>query len=494
MTTAAVIAGNHSRNAGGLAVAAGGGTLIGLMILVATGSSLKWVLVLTAVSCLPVMVLVLGSLTRTIQALLIFSLSMTLDIFLGYSDRFVETRPGVPVSLTAILLLCLYGLAVIGAGHAGARFRRPHAATISFGLFVIWAGLSLLVAPRPGYALQALPGYFTSLLIYLYALRLMSSVGHIRFTSTWIALAVVVSGALGCVQYVTGGFPSLSLLGGSETQFVQGYANEQISRVSGLLHHPNTFAVFLNGFVPLLLVLAFTLTERPLRLLCGAAAGLGTLALLLTYSRGGWLSFGVSVVVLMLVIPRKEWRPGLGMALLTVVSLSLLLIAVIATPLYSRVVTRLEGDDQGAAQSRTALARMSLVLIGEHPFVGAGLGNYQFASPVVTDDRGVPLIEAGDGRPMRVHNLLLFTAVELGIPGAVLLTVTIGLFLARAVSVIRHGTRLAARVGLGLTAGLLAILIHCMLEPATLADPSYLVLSFVGGCVTGLADRSASDG
>jgi O-antigen ligase len=494
MMPGAVIAADDRRNAGGLAVAAGGGMLIGLIILVATGSSLKWVLVLTAVGCLPVMVLGLGSLTRTFQALLIFSLSMTLDIFLGYSDKFVETRPGVPVSLTAILLLCLYGLVLIDVGHSGAPVRRRHAATVTFGLFLIWAGLSLLVAPRPGYALQALPGYLTSFLIYLYALRLMSSVDGIRFTSTWIALAVIVSGVLGCVQYLTGGFPSLALLGGSETQFVQGYANEQISRVSGLLHHPNTFAVFLNGFVPLLLVLAFTLTEQPLRLMCGAASALGTLALLLTYSRGGWLSFGVSLAVLVMVIPKKEWRPGLGMALLTVVALSLLLVAVVATPLYSRIVTRLEGDDQGAAQSRTALARMSLVLISEHPFVGAGLGNYQFASPVVTDDRGVPLIEAGDGRPMRVHNLLLFTGVELGIPGAALLAVTIALFLVRAVSVIRNGARLSARVGLGLTAGLLAILIHCMLEPATLADPSYLVLSFVGGCVTGLADRSASDG
>jgi O-antigen ligase len=136
------------------------------------------------------------------------------------------------------------------------------------------------------------------------------------------------------------------------------------------------------------------------------------------------------------------------------------------------------------------LARTSVELISDHPFAGVGLGNYQFASPIVTDDRGVVLLEPGDNRPMRVHNLFLFTAVELGVPGALLLAAIVVLFFVRAVAVIRWGRAPQAAVALGLTCGLVAILTHCMLEPATLADPSYLILSFVGGSLTGLGGRT----
>lgn len=469
------------------------GVLLGGVILLA-GSSLKGVLVLVAVGCLPLLLLVLGSMTSVLRGLLIFSISMSLDIYPGFSDRFVETLPGVPISLTAMLLVALFGFGLLEAGMRKPAMRRPAAVTIVFALLVVWAVLSVSVAPRPGYVLQALPGYATSFVLCLYASRLMTSSDGMHFTVGWIGLAVLVSGALACVQYLTGGSPNLTLLGGSETQMVQSYQQGQISRVSGLLRHPNTFAVFLNGFLPLLLVLAFTLERYALRLLCAAAFVLGLIALVLTYSRGGWLSLGVSIGLILLVVPRRHWRPRLATGLLAVSALALLVVVGLTTPLYSSIAVRISEDDQGAASSRVPLAHASLDLIREHPVTGVGLGNYQFAAPLVTDDRGVLLIEAGDGRPMRVHNLFLFTAVELGVPGALLLAAIVTLFLVRGIHVIRRGSTMQSWVALGLTCGLLAIMAHCMLEPATLADPSYLILSFVGGCLTGLGNTGDSHG
>jgi len=271
---------------------------------------------------------------------------------------------------------------------------------------------------------------------------------------------------------------------------VQGYQHEQISRVSGLLRHPNTFAVFLNGFLPLLLVSAGAFKDRALRWLCAAAFAVGLVALILTYSRGGWLSFGVSLAVIAVVSPKQHWRFGFGTALATVAGVAAILVVLVATPVYSRIVARVAEDDQGAASSRVPLARASLDLIGQHPFLGVGLNNYQFASPLVTDDRGVPLIEPGDQLPMRVHNIFLLTAVELGLPGALLLGWCLMRFARDGFAVVRRGSWLSAQVALGLSCGLGAILMHCMLEPATLANPSYLILPFVGGCLTGLGDES----
>lgn len=470
--------------------------MLGLLILAAAGSSLKWLMIVTAAGCVPALLLVLGSLTRVLQALLVFTLSMSLDFYLGFSDRFAETRPGVPLTVTAILLCGLYGLSAINGGSPDeGRDRARMSATVPFAMLVAWAGFSLLSSSRASYVLEALPGYVTSFLLYLYSRRLMRSNAQIRFTLAWIALAVLCGGVIGLVQYVTGGFPSFTVLGGSATQISQSYQSVQLSRVSGLLlRHPNTFALFLNGFLPVLLVLTFTRQARGMRLLAAAAFAAGLLALVLTFSRGGWLSFAVSVALVVAAAPKTEWRLGLPSLLVAVTTLSVLLVVLLTTPLYSRIMTRVADDDQGAAQSRQPLLKMSLRLIGAHPVAGVGLGNYQLASPIVTDDRGVALIEAADGLPMRVHNLVLFTAVELGVPGAVLLVTTIALFFWRGFAALgRRCTSLHSSVALGFTCGLVAILTHSMLEPATLADPGYLILPFVGGCLTGLggaAERS----
>jgi O-antigen ligase len=464
------------------------GVLLGVAVLWAGRVSATWVLLVGAAGCLPLLFLLLGSMRQAFRALLILSLTMTLDVFIGYSDRFQTVRPGVPITLSALVLVCLYGAEVLAAILRKSSFRAPASVTIPFGLLVAWAALSILVAPEPGYVLQAMPGYVTSFLICLYAVQLTRGTANLRFTVTCIALAVLMSGLVGLLQYVTGGWPSPGLLGGRESEVVQSYQRVPLSRVSGLLSHPNTFAVLLNGLLPLVLALAFVVKPRILRVLCVGAFLLGAIAMLLTYSRAGWTSFAVSIALLLIVIPKRRWHPGLGTALIAVVMVSVVTIILAATPLYARVTTRLMEDDQGAGRSRIPLAAASVDLIRQHPFTGVGVGNYKFASPIVADERGVLLV-AEDDMPMRVHNLFLLTAAELGLPGLLLLLTIIVLFFAKAIRAARAGDEFQTTVAIGLACGLVANLTHSMFEPATLADASYLTLSFLGGCMTGLGDE-----
>ncbi len=487
MSSASVVRTDHA--AWHLPLGVLGGVLLGAAVLGASRVSVTWMLVLAAAACLPLCFLLLGSITKVFRVLLVLSLAMSFDIFLGYSDRYQTLRPGVPITLTALVLVGLYGLQVVGAVVVRPSMRRPSAVTIVFGIFVVWAAASIFVAPEPGYVVQALPGVVTSFLLCVYARRLMHHADDERFTVGCIALAVLMSGMVGLLQYVTGGWPSPALLGGRETEIVQGYQRIPLSRVSGLLSHPNTFAVLLNGLLPLMLTMAFLSRVRLLRLVCALAFVFGAAAMLLTYSRAGWTSFGVSSALLLVVIPKRRWHPGFGTALLLVVVASFVLVVLAATPLYSRVATRLTEDDQGAGRSRLPLATASVDLIAQHPLTGVGLGNYKFASPIVADERGVLLLEAGDGLPMRVHNLALLTAAELGVPGLLLLMTLIGLFLAHGVRAIRFGDERQESVAIGLVCGLVANVTHSMFEPATLADVSYMILPFLGGCLTGLGEK-----
>ncbi len=113
---------------------------------------------------------------------------------------------------------------------------------VPFALLVVWGALSIGVAVQPGFVVQGLPGYVTAFLTCLYAVQLMRGEREIGFTITCIAVAVSVGGGVDILQDVTGGWPSLSLLGGREADVVQDYAGGGLSRVSGLLRHPNTFA------------------------------------------------------------------------------------------------------------------------------------------------------------------------------------------------------------------------------------------------------------
>lgn len=477
----------------GRVIAAGtaGGAALGVALLIAAGVSPTWLLLVAAAAPLPAYFIVVGSVTRGLQSLLILSLSMSFDVFVGYSDHYAMVRPGIPITLTGLILLVLFVVWPLRTMGSHWMFHSGGRVTLAFGLFVAWAGASTAGAIEPGFAMQAWPGVITAFLIYLYALQWMTTGDDaMRFMTICVAAVVAVSGLLGAVQYLTGGAPSLALLGGRETEVVQAYGQTELSRVSGLLRHPNIFSVFLNGLLPLMLVLTLTAQGLRDRLLFGASFLFGTLGLVLTFSRGGWLAFAVSVMVVIAFIPKRKWRPGFGVALLATVSMIAIVLVLALTPLYSRVMTRLEQDDQGAAASRTALALTSLDVIREKPFTGVGLGNYQFASPLVVDDRGVSLIEASDGLPMRVHNLFLLTTAELGIPGLMLLVALVALFLMRSLQAVQWGNPQQSGVALGLAAGLVASLMHCMLEPATLADTGYIVLSFAGGCVTGLAEAS----
>ena len=169
--------------------------------------------------------------------------------------------------------------------------------------------------------------------------------------------------------------------------------------------NPNDLAFAIAFTVPL--CLAFLLaTRNPLKKILWAA-GLAAMfsALLLTYSRSGFLATTLGVVLCLLEFGVRGRRVHLlflaaigGMALLLVVP------ANYGKRLESIVNHRIDPTDRGSAEARKQLLIKSLEVLAKHPLLGVGPGNF--------------IVRSGSWHV--AHNTYTEVASEAGIPGLLL--------------------------------------------------------------------------
>ncbi len=168
---------------------------------------------------------------------------------------------------------------------------------------------------------------------------------------------------------------------------------------------------------------ARTKAELALEVLAGKSAYLvvtalvlGT-AILMSGSRGGVMSTFLGIIVLIVccgyarVIPRQQTMIFLGIALAS----GLLFIAVSGGAVVDRLT-----DAEASGGGRSDIYRLTWEAIGAAPFAGSGLGTFMDTYPIFRDSRlpaGPPWQDA--------HNTYLENALELGIPAAALLFVSV---------------------------------------------------------------------
>ena len=175
----------------------------------------------------------------------------------------------------------------------------------------------------------------------------------------------------------------------------------ELVRIAGygtFFSNPNELAMALNLIMPFAVV--FGLTSRGIkRLLFFFVAGLLAFAVVVSFSRGGFLGLVAIGGVLL-------WKAGRGRRFVTI--LAALVIGgafLISMPSgYSdRVFTILhsEQDQTNSAQERRELLERGVDVITHHPIIGVGVGNYSIYSI----------------RSLVAHNSYIEIAAELGLAG-----------------------------------------------------------------------------
>lgn len=136
-------------------------------------------------------------------------------------------------------------------------------------------------------------------------------------------------------------------------------------RVYSFFENPNSYANILVFFAPLMLCMALYSKRTLERLAYLAVFLLCGLALLMTYSRGGWLSLAFAIFVMMLFLcPR--WVPLVALVCIAAIPF-------LPDNILHRLLTIFNFSDS-STYTRGYIYSAMLKIIGRHPLFGVGIG------------------------------------------------------------------------------------------------------------------------
>jgi O-antigen ligase len=325
---------------------------------------------------------------------------------------------GALVAFTAILLLSpqawfpilkAFRIAFLAAGLAIAAHvveRTAHRRSITqlspeIGIaltLVCWSILTLPLSVWPGGSVRILTDYYLKAIAFFWLLgTIVTTTDRLRTMAWTLTFCAIPLAATGIFNYVAGEFLSTGVRG--------------FYRISGymgvLTANPNDLALMLNLIIPLTGALVVG-AHGVKRLFAIAVMLLCVAAVILTFSRAGFLTLGAMFILLLGMLVTRR-RAGMAAALL--------LLALCAYPFVpdgymTRIstITNITEDVTGSAQGRWRDAKVAAGLVAKHPVVGAGIGQDIL---VMNDERGIDTWR-------RVHNAYLQYGVDLGLPGLLL--------------------------------------------------------------------------
>jgi hypothetical protein len=205
-----------------------------------------------------------------------FFLMVSLAVFAGRMDVnffsqawYRGTTRGVQVALleilaVAVLIGCWLGPNPEQRRSDARRWFWPASLGLMLAYFV-YAIASVVASDPRIFGAFELTKMLGAILIFL------AAAAYVRAQREWTLLLV----ALGCAVGFEG-------IWAAKQHFLN-----RLERVEGTLGHANSLSMYLCLTVPPLVAAAFSGWSRPLRWFCGVAAGLGSIGVLLTFSRAG---------------------------------------------------------------------------------------------------------------------------------------------------------------------------------------------------------------
>lgn len=280
------------------------------------------------------------------------------------------------------------------SGTAG-RVRKSRAVVLALLLF-LWAVALVPFSLWPGGSYAKIFGIFAKALIIFWLLgRVVNSGARLRIMA-WTLCLVSVPLSLSAVSgFLHLGAANINVSHGWER--ITGYDG-------GLTDNPNDLALMINLTLPFTMGLLLTARKITLRFALAALVLLDVIAVVFTYSRGGFLTLLAIVGAYLWCLPRRARR---GMAV-AIVGIGLVAVPVIPSGYWSRLstITDIQADRTDSAQQRWAGMVDATHLVISHPVIGAGAGMDLLALNPLTGDSW-----------LHVHDIYLEYAVDLGLPG-----------------------------------------------------------------------------
>jgi len=270
-----------------------------------------------------------------------------------------------------------------------------------------WAALTIPWSYWPGGSVSVLlDAYVKSLAIFWLLANTLNAPIRIRRIA-WALTMMAVPLALSGVRHF------------SAAQFDPPGATDKriLGYVAPLTQNPNDLALMLNLLLPLAVALLLITERHRVRLFLLAVIAVVVAGVIVTFSRGGFVTLGMTFLVYLWKFRgRAEARGAWTLAmLLVVVMLAGLPFLPAAYVQRLSTITDAEADPTGSAQARWSDAGAALRFVSRHPIVGAGVGQNILA---LNQERGARWTE--------IHNVYLEYAVDLGLPGLFLFLLLLG--------------------------------------------------------------------
>jgi probable O-glycosylation ligase (exosortase A-associated) len=313
--------------------------------------------------------------------------------------------PQAWVPALKVIRIAFLAAGIAMAGHVVEQtiHRRPitpFSPEIGIALALVsWAVLTIPLSSWPGGSVRVLIDQYLKAVAFFWLLgTVVTSTDRLRMMAWTLVLCAIPLAATGISNYFSGEHLSTGVRGFYR---IAGYTGG-----AGLTGNPNDLALMLNLIVPIGGVLVF-MTRGVRRIVAAAAVLLSLTAVVLTFSRAGFLTLAASFVMLLVVLARRR-APGAAVGLLLLV---LCVPPLLPAGYMARLgtITNIEADATGSAQGRWQDTKVAIDVVAKNPLIGVGIGQDVLA---MNEERGDTW--------RQVHNAYLQYGVDLGIPGMLL--------------------------------------------------------------------------
>jgi len=315
-------------------------------------------------------------------------------------------------SLLGFALLLCFAMA------AGMRRASRRLDVVSVGPYpVFFAGLVLLAWP-----LSYAPALSQRFVLYHLACMLcvVVIVSTVERRDQLLRLAGGATGGL----ILTSAYAVIQRIQGVEVNpsFVDLTLNKDMpGRVFSVFENPNAFGEVLVLLIPVAVGLMFAARGWGGRLLGLLGAGMGTVALVMTYSRAGWVGLFMAVLLFVFLWNRK--------LLPVMILVGLAAIPFLPDAVLNRILTIFNMKDTSTS-SRFPLYEAAVNLLRQDPITGAGLGSDAVRAAVKEGN-----LYHGKSPFVHSHNVYLQVWAETGLLGLLALLGTVGYTIKRAARV-----------------------------------------------------------
>jgi putative inorganic carbon (hco3(-)) transporter len=343
---------------------------------------------------------------RIFLAVIVLDIPFQFGTHLFYNEKLEEygAMGGLSISAATLALVGLYlGWFIKALANPKSEERGQFHISVPLLLYLGFMTLSIFVAADAGLAIFETCLFLELLLMYVYISNCVRGRQDIRFIVTVLLAGGLIESLVVIVLSFTGmpstiwGLPTHIHL---DTGVRGGYM-----RIGGTLGAPNSTAAYLSILLSVAASVLFTSLGRFHKLLASVVLALGGIALILTFSRGGWIALVVSLGLLCFCIGRQR-----GLSLRGPIAV-IVILALLYLPFHSLISQRLFSDDRGSAESRIPLMNLSFRIFADNPVQGVGANNFSVAmGHYLTPEFRHAFLYA-------VHNTYMLVLCETGIGG-----------------------------------------------------------------------------